>query len=523
LSTTADDVTDTVIDYVLTALNPLLNTQYTNYEVYLDSPTDLLRGAQVGFVPHERRCAVDLLPVDPTHRFRVRVYIVKSENTRIRYIKEDVYRANNYDVTGQQFTLTLELATRHYEHPHNTELVCPLLNIGPPVIEVVLAWMDDVPVNRENFQETYVTLVATESVDPDVRAVYTVPMLSYDDVYFEINDPAPVVVPTAVPVALKPAFSIFTYDGSMSAEFEGLTEDTVIQWSQTGGVAVVYTSDQASATITFTSTELDRKEFTVCTNPGTSVEMCAVAGFFHFPLDMTDAVTLDESMPLIGGTNPDYPERSDFSPVKVHGMIPVDRQLDGYELVERDIGSVVKFEGTDDQYTEIVINRSVSTDGEAAIQSVAVFLQNEGGGWDLERTVYAPLTKTLINLPATTYPRKVIVTLYRLGYEWQIELPIAGEATPGATDRLRSNSDRPLVAIGEINTILSKVNTLAGTDYVQPAEDRPTTVISLLTTSLVKLTARESSDSVYLPYPEEPPVAVISTLTTVLQSNFAVT
>ena len=92
----------------------------------------------------------------------------------------------------------------------------------------------------------------------------------------------------AVPVSVGDGAAIFHYDGQLVGEFYNIKDDTVIQWSQVSGVPVTFTSPLNEETITFTSNDLDKKVFKCCTNPGTDAELCALAEFYHFPVDWTN-------------------------------------------------------------------------------------------------------------------------------------------------------------------------------------------------------------------------------------------
>lgn len=258
----------------------------------------------------------------------------------------------------------------------------------------------------------------------------------------------------AVPVTVQDGSAIFHYEGVLTAVFQDLREDTVIQWTQVSGLPVAFTSPLNEAVLTFTSNDLDKKEFVCCTNPGTDAEICSKAEFYHFPVSWAEGTKLVTSDDFPGaGSNPDYPGAEAFEYNAFYAMQPIDRTLDGYDLVTKVLGNISQFSGVAQDYRETVFTFNMTDEALKSIRKIE-FYEDIGAGWTLIRTILGN-NSTILRIPHSETPLKITFTLERYGYSYEVDLYPDAKTSPGATEFV---DVAPVIPCNvEVNTLLSSM------------------------------------------------------------------
>jgi hypothetical protein len=124
-----------------------------------------------------------------------------------------------------------------------------------------------------------------------------------------------------VPVTLHDTFNVFVPSGVMTAIAPTSDSSTLWQWEQLEGTPVSYTSTLNTDTITWNSTDLERKRFQVWTNRGTINEQTTTAYFLHYPLDtVTTSKSTTVSANIINNT---HFNESMVKPRIENGIIPL--------------------------------------------------------------------------------------------------------------------------------------------------------------------------------------------------------
>jgi len=223
----------------------------------------------------------------------------------------------------------------------------------------------------------------------------------------------------AVPIHITQNESLFTLNGSLTAEIEGDPNTTNISWVQTLGSPVTFTSPTNQLKITFTTTDLFTKTFICYTNEGTNYERSDTGSLFHHPIDViisegvdttSKSHVIDSSFPIAKGKVLDlYP-----------GMMAYDSK--DSTNVDNTPNSVIRSPDDNyDNYIELVTQGA----NQAFIDSVLVSklqVSIGGGSFNTVQTYqkYRERFVGIDNLEGNNY--KVIYSIYYYGNSVDIEL-----------------------------------------------------------------------------------------------------
>lgn len=298
----------------------------------------------------------------------------------------------------------------------------------------------------------------------------------------------------AVPVTVADGSAIFHYDGKLTAVFDGIKDDTVIQWTQIEGLAVTYTSPLNEAEITFTSNDLDKKVFICCTNPGTDAEICARAEFYHFPVSWVDGKVIGNSISLGTLSNPDYPSAVDFTSRVHHGMLPVDNSLPGYSNAARFLGTMVKMEGVIDAYTESKLTNSANEEGEKSIVGYSL-LQDDGTNINVLST-YSGYVPIVLGVGSSDLDEWFQIEMRRYGYTYDLIVPLPIETSPGISEVISPPIGGGTGGIKTLTTILSTISKSAHEDSVTLNNSNVGNLLNLTTVLQTKKSVPIDEDTV---------------------------
>lgn len=98
-----------------------------------------------------------------------------------------------------------------------------------------------------------------------------------------------------IPVVVPDVGAILSGSGSMTAYFPNGQTTPPLIWEQVSGVPVTFTSSLDEPTITFTSNDLNAKEFKCTTNPTDAIAAYSDTGLFlSYPIDVENAEPVNQ-------------------------------------------------------------------------------------------------------------------------------------------------------------------------------------------------------------------------------------
>jgi hypothetical protein len=294
----------------------------------------------------------------------------------------------------------------------------------------------------------------------------------------------------AVPVQIDDSSGVFKYAGSLHATFINIQPDTIIQWSQLSGDPVTYLNSLDEDHIEFTTTDLGTKTFRCCTNPGTDAELCSVASFYHFPVELEQGQRFSsgKSATFVQSTHA-LTERNISSAIH-YAMGRIEAVNSDPGTPSTPVGDIVSFGPTTDSYTEL--HWTFSTDDIASYGLTGIYLYDElESGWTLART-YAVTQTRAYDVPDTSGRKKLVFEFIKRGNRYFIDITYPAMHSPGATSVVLGTTGHAETR-GTLLTLLSSIRKSTVVEQTLPRGQAPT--IALQQSILQRIVTKTSSDS----------------------------
>lgn len=270
----------------------------------------------------------------------------------------------------------------------------------------------------------------------------------------------------AVPVQVDDASGVFKFEGSLHAVFTNLQEDTVIQWSQLTGEPVTFLTPLDGSDIAFTTTELGTKTFRCCTNPGTDSEICAVASFYHFPVDILQGHAFYSGKTSVRATSTHALTASNITSAIYYAMGRIEAVNSDPGTPSTPTGDMVSFGPAVNSYTELQWIYSVEDIASYGLTGIYLYDELESG-WTLVST-YAVTQTRAYDIPDTPGRKKLVLEFNHLGNRYFIEITYPGIHSPGATSVVSGDTGHSATRVKMV-TLLSSIRKISKSDQTPPS------------------------------------------------------
>jgi hypothetical protein len=249
-----------------------------------------------------------------------------------------------------------------------------------------------------------------------------------------------------LPIELNTGSNLFVYSGSMTAVIQGELGNNSITWEQIDGEPVTYTSSTDGLTITFTTTDLNRKVFKVYTNKGTPLEQSAIAEFVHFPVER---ILIGDREDLLNVKQTNTIRASDLLPAyKQNGLISIDPNLSNYA-----VSSYGSLADSADSFTGLIVEGRLPNDVIPFIKTSEVW-EKVSGSWTLRFNSVGYLKDFSGKVPVTENEFKIVYTVNLRGYKANVDLLVDSKYGKGFSNRISIDDRSDLIGINNYSAVL---------------------------------------------------------------------
>jgi hypothetical protein len=267
-----------------------------------------------------------------------------------------------------------------------------------------------------------------------------------------------------LPIELNTGSNLFVYSGSMTAVIQGELGNNSITWEQVEGDPVTYTSSLDGLTITFTTTDLNRKVFKVYTNKGTPLEQSAIAEFVHFPVER---ILTGDREDLLNVRQTNTIRASDLLPAyKQNGFISIDPNSPNYA-----VSSYGSLTDSADSFTGLIVEGRLSDDVIPFVITSEVW-EKINGAWTLRFDSEGYLKDFSSKVPVTENAFKIVYTVNLRGYKTNVDLLVDSGYRKGFSNRITIDNRSDLIGINNYSVVLQTKRAFTCTDLLIADEYR---------------------------------------------------